>query len=134
MRISIAYIEDIGIRFPPGKLTDSLMQGIHEAASHLDFPDFDLLSIYMHLPGKENTFGMSPGVKLRLNRRTSEMLATTVMDGERYRQLTNWDDKLNACVDAVKQTIEALRRRYKMSKEDCELCFALLEETKRRGN
>ena len=103
MNLYISFLEDAGVRFPPDKIRDQLVDAVRDALSDLEFSDFDRLGIYMHLPGPDNTFGMEPGVKLRLNRRAEYMRRTG----------PTWDGKLAAIVEGVVLTLEALLRRYR---------------------
>jgi len=131
MASHIAFLSDVGIRWPPGARCDPVVSAVSEVLSPLSFPDFTHLSMYFHLLGvKENTFGMEPGVKLRLNRKGNELVATCAFAGAPYAELTSWDAKLDFVIDGVKEVLRALAARYGLVDTDVLLYEQLLDERK----
>jgi hypothetical protein len=128
----IAFLQDAGVRFPIARVRDPVVDEIKATLTDLVFADFHVLSIYMHLPGPDNTFGMAPGVSLRLNRKEKELVARCVLDGQAYMGLKSDGERLNACIAGVVQTLDAVFRRYKRPAEEVAWYLQQLELIARR--
>lgn len=134
MNLSIAFISDAGVRFPPGSLRDPIIAEMKEMLVDLIFSEFGNLSIYMHLNGRGsiNTFG-PPGITLELNQREDELIVKCVVDGDEYMALTgtNWTPKLNAIVDGTIASVVTVLQEYNRS-DEIAIYEELLLETKLR--
>ena len=125
MNLSIAFLSDLGVRWPPSKWYDPTIDRIQETLAAISFRDFENLSMYFHLLSvvpSDGVFGMEPGVvRMRLSRKDNEMVVTWACAGAEYMRCKSWEEKSNYVVEGVRETLAALYARYKM--DECELAY-----------
>lgn len=137
INMHIAFLSGLGVRWPPGKLTNELIDEVRKVLDDVVFPDFNYIGMYFHIqtPGYQQ-FGLKDGeIKSRLNKKEHSIDVKWACGNPNYNNETSWESKLNYVVDGVREVLKYLFEKYK--KDDFDIFYyydAELEALKKHSD